>query len=508
MSDDDPTTRIDAAVAVAFAALGGAAIWAATRHGVSLSPDSAAYLSMARRIEAHKFAALHHWSDPVAGSLDHWQPLIGVLVAAARWTGADALERTRWITVVVGASSTAMMFALVRRHAGRLAASATALALVASVGYTHIVGALSSEGIYLMLLLAAWLLLDLARSSERASTPLLVGASLAAFLSFTARHVGIATVAALLVTVVWLSPRKARARAVCLVVVVGVIPSVAWSVVYGSDRVFGVHPPTHRVSQALRTVAEWVVPSRWLDHGAGRAIGALVAVLTLLLTAWWLVGWARVAWRSRPTGDHATVAAMVVFATLYLVAVLASETFFDAGIPLNQRIMLPAVASGLVILGIRIGPFLDGALVQRRPILGQLVVAFGAVVIVGLAVQAAADIDVYPPDDFSQPPYAGSPTMAYVDHLPLDALVYSNGRAAFSLYQDRVTRRFVTAAPGSPTRAELGQLASELRRQHGVIAYLDIEKARADLPAPKLLEQSSQFRVVRRYRDGVILGPR
>jgi hypothetical protein len=159
-------------------------------------------------------------------------------------------------------------------------------------------------------------------------------------------------------------------------------------------------------------------------------------------------------------------------------------------------------------VGIRIGPFLHGALVRRRPFLGQVAVALGAVVIVGLAVQAAADIDVYPPDDFSQPPYARSPTMAYVDHLPLDALVYSNGRAAFSLYQDRVTRPFVTATPGSPTRAELDRLATQLRRRHGVIAYLDIEKARNDLPAPQVMERGSQIRVIHRYRDGVILGPR
>jgi hypothetical protein len=495
----------DAAAAVGLGALGAALALASTQHGVRLTSDSVAYLAMARRFGASPSAFFGPGSAPVVDQLNHWSPLVGLVLAWTRWFDADPLVRARAVAVASAAALGLLAFVIVRRRAARPVAIVASLILLLSTEVLEAVGTLGSEVVYFPLVLLTILTLDVAIGGARLRPGWLVAASAVGALACTARVIGLSSLLALLVCCWVLCRREDRKLAVGIAVAAGLAPAAIWSVVYGSDRQLGFHPPTGRVNEVATTMSRWVVPS---SIELPSVVRALVAVLIGAAILAVVVRWARTCRRSGLVGPDRLLLILLVDALAYVVAVLASSTFFDSEISFQARILYPVLLAVVLAGAVEVGrPERPG----ERPVPSSGVRVAAAVVAVALVVvfgaQTAADLGDPPgADDYQRSEITDSPTLRAVDRLPDGLVIYSNARIPLALFHGRSAR----AQPwdreqGAPSPSDLEPMLSRLRGTSGRIVYLDAEEARSDLPPLDELESIPGIVVVERFDDGAIL---
>ena len=125
-----------------------------------------------------------------------------------------------------------------------------------------------------------------------------------------------------------------------------------------TDRNFAYHWMTdEQLKGGLQTLRNWVLPEQ-PSHIYPLSVSAVTAGILLLAL---LVAPPLLMWRFRKTRSDAGPEApadglsrlpqlLWVFALLYLGTVLLSQTFFDAGIPLDDRMLSPLYAAGLLLL--------------------------------------------------------------------------------------------------------------------------------------------------------------
>src|SRR5262245_20193133 len=78
--------------------LGAAVLWLATPWGIGIYTDSLVYIGAARSLVAG--AGFQHLNDiGQLSPVNHYPPGYPSLVAAFAWTGLDALEAARWVSI-------------------------------------------------------------------------------------------------------------------------------------------------------------------------------------------------------------------------------------------------------------------------------------------------------------------------------------------------------------------------------------------------------------------------
>lgn len=499
-----PPARVEWWIAALVAVAGGALVGLTTRNGVRLTSDAVAYLAMGRRFGDDPLAFFGPGTAPIVDQLNHWSPLAGLALAWTSWLDPDPLERARYLAIASGAACTALAFVLVRRRANRTAAVVAALLLLVSTDQVWSIGSLASEMVFFPLVLLALLAADVAIGGDRLRPGWLALASAAAALSCTARFIGLSTLVALLVCAWFLCRREERGRAVGIVAVVGILPAVVWSVLYGSDRAPGFHPPTDQVKETLTTVAYWVVPS---ELGLPSPLLALVAVVVLATLVGAVVLWVQAVRRSGLVGPDRLVVLVGLSAAAYVAMLLVSSTFLDPEIAYRPRIVYPLFQAVVVGVAVEFG---RPSRVDERPVaplrVRRAVGMAAAVLLLVFSIEAVTGIGREADDGYQLRQFTESETLASVEDLPDDAVIYSNASVALSLLQDRLARTSDwDHAAGPPTAEDLAPMIEDLRAGDGVIVFLDVEAIRPDLPPLEDLEALPELEVVATYDDGTVL---
>jgi hypothetical protein len=440
---------------------------------VQVTPDSAAYLSAAQNLVEGKGITTAYPVETTRYPLDEqfefdrqvpfteWPPLFPVALASLMALGAGAVEAVQLLNGLSLAATAILAVLIVRRLAGgRLvpALVAAVLVLLGPVASTsHPLEAANpigqaaralSESFYLPLFLATLLLAT--RSDEGPSGPRRrrrVGAPLLAAAASLTRFVGVAAGAGAAGALVLRPDRRQHLRRIVALLAAGPAGILLWSGLRslwwgaGSGEELGWHPPTGESWHELVDVlGGWCLlpPSLpWPVRGT-IAAAALAAVVVVTLDP---------RRRRRVTGPELSVgspagdllSALVVAAVVHVLVVVATVTFFDAGVPLSQRTLGAAQAAlYLAAFGLVVGWVLR----QRVPLRRML--ASGAILLVALAClpgslwlvgarsqaglgrSSLATSSSAPTERTSVSPVDGGQTGSLVPDVPADMVVVTN----------------------------------------------------------------------------------
>ena len=323
-----------------------------TEFGPGLTPDSATYISAARKLHAGD------GSVPLYGGYAYWPPLFPLLLAIAGIFHDDMIAAAAVVNAVAFGLTVFAAAAWLRRYVSPLlvAWAGLALALSPAAGVASYVW---SESVFVLLVVAALSTLDrfLATGAPKA---LLVCAGFAALCCLT-RYAGASVVVcgiALIVRATTLAPRR-RIRAAALYAAVGLAPTALWMVrnllVLGSpmgdrsqyDEQFSAPDTVRMMVEATLHGAVGPKVLDWIDLFAP-ADGSTAYLLAWLLAVWGLVGCALARWHR--AGLWPGVAVAGGFALCYLAFMAVASPL--GGLNAEPRFAVPLNAPMLVVLAL------------------------------------------------------------------------------------------------------------------------------------------------------------
>lgn len=150
----------------ALAVIGAAVLLLATGRGIGLMPDSADYFSASENLLAGNGLVV----SGAAGTsrpFTLWPPLYPFLLALGGMAGLPLAEASRWLAALVFGLSVFMVGLATRRYSGSVIAGAAAAALtLGSASLLQVYSWAQTDGLFILLSLAALSLLDLYRNSQ------------------------------------------------------------------------------------------------------------------------------------------------------------------------------------------------------------------------------------------------------------------------------------------------------------------------------------------------------
>ncbi len=492
-----------AAAAVTLAGIIG--LLAMTRWGIGTSPDSVHYIKAARHLLGSEAASQGD------ASLTHFAPLYPFLLALVGLTGVDPLDGARWLNALLFGANIFLVGHILRssRHAAAWPWLLATVLMALSMPALSVHAVALTEPVFILLGLAGFLLLG--KYLENQNVRFLVGSAFVIGIAFLARYAGAAYVMTGCAAVVLLStaPLGRRVRDAVLFGSVASLPMLAWmlrnltvtSTATGRDFVF--HPVGRaHVWQALYTMSSWMLVPAWAPDVIRIAVGfvLLAAVAVILLR--------------RPnnlTSIPPVVRVLALFILVYAAFLAVSISFFDANTQLDDRILLPVFAAGLIVVFDLFGRAWPG--IGRRPALAAAIVVLVAVFTAAHVVRGATGIagSYNTGWGFTSLAWQRSSTVAAVRSLPEGTPIYSNAPEIIYLHTGRdvdpIPKRWLlmNQQPNRAYPAQLTALKRELETDCGMVVYFHNLAGQKSIASEQ--ELSARLALRRRVvsRDGSIL---
>jgi len=474
-----------------LALLAGGLVLLATRDGVSVSGDSSVYVGVAHSVaDGHGLnVPIHYYplgnvsigtppagsSSPLPTPLVVYAPLEPVLLAVGNHPiGAARVEDTIFLALTVLVVG---LFVLV--VTGELWLAAVAQLIVAfSLAGIDAVNGVSTETTALFFTVVA--LVAIIRQRVRGGTLWLVVGSLA---------IGAATVEWFAAggLIVWgVLALRHRWRQALALLVMSSMPLVVW-IVYeqvsgrSTGHALGFHIVKTTVRAGIHSVAWWILPTN--SPTSVVVLGAIVIAVLVVLVL-----------RRRP---GAVPSLLILFAVVQIVVLEVAITFFDAGVNLEPRQLIPVFVA--VVLAVACG-------VDRT----RLMKVLSVVLVVGCVVRFGLDNAANPTSDYTTARWAHSPIMADIRALPNNAIIYSDVPDVIYLLDHRATSSvpetvdFSTLKTNTRFHAQIEEIRHTLLTRGGYVAYVRGLGRDSFLPTEASLRSLLSLQLVRNTSDGAI----
>ncbi len=470
----------------AIAILAGAGVLFATRHAVTIDPDSSAYVGTAHSLEAgHGFdVPIHYYPlgsvdigtpppgrfSPALTPLVIYAPLEPALLAV----GGDPIGTARIEDALFFALAVLVvgLFVLVATRQPWLAGAAQVVVGGSLLGGVTDVGTTPASLFFIVIALSA----VIAFRMQPARRWLLIAAI----------AIGLATLERFANggLIVWAAlALHGRRRDALALLVLSSIPLGAWFVyeqVSGrsAGHMLGFHVVGGSVRGGARSIADWVIP-----HSAPTAI-ALLAAIVVVVVVFLVV-------RRRPTTPARL---LVLYAVVQIVILEIAITFFDALVNLDSRELIPCFIAIVMAVACSI---------ERTPATRWIV---AAAVVAALA-RGGVEISSNIPTSYSLPRWRNSPVMAAIRALPANTIVYTNAPDATYLLTDRAastlpeSEDFSTLKSNPRLGAQLAEIRRTLSTRGGVVVYVR-GLGRHYVPSETSLVKQLQLRLVHQTSDG------
>lgn len=500
----------------------------ATRDGVGIDADSAVYLGTAQNIidgrgETVPFTLFTDTYDARDADafdgrvpLTHFPPLYPAMVAGIAAPGLSVEQAARLLgalllgfnLVLVGWLAADLVPNVVVRIVTVILAGIGPVAgdvLLVHGGRTWLFqhGQAMSEGLFTSFALLT--LVALRRYMRRQDTGSLVFVAASAALALATRYAGLALVATAAI-VVWRSTDDAvarRARRCAAVTVAALSPTMLWqagvAVLEHASGARSLHWPNRGPSNLAGVFEGWFGLSHW--PSTPRHLG-LTAIIVMTVVA------------ARRARNHA-LTALATYLALYTLVVVTTRAFIDASTPTDDRMFSPLQGPTYLLVFGAIGTAMTTTVAWRLTTRG-LLRAVGLGIPIGLLLASVHDARLAIERGF--PPRPSPPsTVAAVTLLPRDAVIATNvptqiweaTRRSSMLVPLRVTT--VTDEANGAFARQVRELVTVIVRRHGYIVLLG--PALGGFGTIRQANESDfepfrYLQVVRRLRDGVILGVR
>lgn len=495
--------------ATTFAAASAAALTLVlTRGGILLAADSPAYLWTSRFVRSNPGSFLDLPSDSALSIRARFPPLYPMLLSVAGTVGDDLLA-ARFIGAVVAAASAGMLFRLVARHASIATAAVVVTLVFASRGYTLVLfGFLMSDGLYVMLALAALSTIEpiWASPTPRGSDALLLGAAAIASAALLTRIAGVGLIAA--VAVLTLRSRdRANGRLALATIVIGLVPFSAWMLAQQ-----GAELADRRIRwnslDGLSTTVEVPVWS-YLPRPAIEWLGStgmlLAGAAAIAAIACWSVVQVRAGVPPSAPPEQRMTAAFLVVGWFHLASVVAARLLFDPLVAVNSRQTMLWLTCMVAAGGIDV----HRRLIEHRPSRrGRIALASALMLpLLGAAtllVRAVHDPGASWWNTASEP---DSRLAERVAREPRSLVAYSNREDILYLQTGRTTKElplpFDAWGPDPQFERRTAEMARRVRARRAiVVVYSGGRDASVD---PRTIERMTGAEIVFRNDEGAIL---
>ncbi len=499
-----------------LALLGVGLIALSTRWGAGTSPDSTAYVSIARNLLSGQ-----GYQDLYGSNAAIWPPFYPLLLAFVGLFGPDPLVAARWINVALFGTNILLVGLVLRRYARSPWIPILGSFLVLTcVDLLEIHSMAWTEPLFIFLGLLG--LLFIAEYAERQSRSLLLASAAVIALATFTRYAGLSLVATGVAVVLFFTRQRAIKKLTdsLLFGVTACLPLVGWIIrnvlVSGSTtaRTLLFHPITsHQVERSFKTISLWILPG-WVPFNV-RTIAMIAAVGGMLLVTLFIA--------PKPHKPQAAEAGpalpelplvMGVFLAMYIALLVISVTFLDKYTVLSLRGMAPAFPPALILtlcLGDRLLWRME-RVIKLKIACAVLCVLFA----VWYANRALWWVRWKHQDGlgFASSRWRESELIERVRELDpevpfftnaVDVIYLGTNRTGLQIPAKRKTARW-GYGPNERFTAELATMRERLEREGGVIVFFDTIRGRGYLASRHDLEEAMPLRVRTRASDGVILG--
>jgi hypothetical protein len=482
--------------------------------GPGLDPDALHYMGAAASVAAHleyRVPTADWASADSTAPLAHFPPGFSTALALPMRLGMTAPQAARLVEALAAAVTVTVLVLLVSGAATPLAGILFAVALFATAALQEVHVSVLSEPLFL-----AWLALTLAAMTCAPDRPLRAG--IPAALGALTRYAGLSLVgAAVLWSLMQRAPRATRLRHAVIAALPALLLQGAWVLRtrHGAGptaiRRFAVYTSGlgATLAQGGQTVSAWLVPDPGSaetplpDHGRL----AIVAGLLLLIV---VISGARQAWKgaSAMTTDEddapaidarRLITASSLLLVCYLGMILVSRLLADPMIPLDQRLLAPALTLATAIAATSIAHWWRAAhtAIARVAVCVALLGWFAA------SASVTTDDAEYVltwGSDFAGDQWQRSELLEWARTNGATRPLYTNWPAAVYFHLHRPARQ----VPLHNDARALAAFPDTVRVRDGRVLVFDVA---GEDDVREMLLQSPGLRVVARLQDGVALAP-
>jgi len=514
-------------------------IGVATRNGVGLSVDSAFYIGVANELAAGNGLRVPWGTAEPTPLGTRWGPLMPAVLAAISRFGVDPVHAARWVNAICLSLTGLVCGIAVLRATGSIGLSVfVTLVLATSQSMLAIFSMAWSEPIFIVLATLAMVLLAAHLKTKRRIV--LSGAVIAILAACLTRFAGASLILAafgcLLLRPARWGIRFIAAGCIVLLSLLPMTPGgpnwLSWMVIHlGGKTLDSNHAPlleVLRVNEGLDVLTMWLWP--WgLDAFRPRSAAAQMIPAGLLFAA---LGWsAWTTWKAfrksaaaptnrarnpilvqspTPSGGVELGYVIGVFIAAYLLLIIAAVGLFGRTVSFTERIMLPLMPMAVMLLAIGWNTLRPQARSSRRT---AMVLVTACTLVIGLRMVGALDYCRYIAEghgagaqNYQQPSWRTSPTIAEIRNLPVDATIYSNAPDAIYLLTGRNSiwlSLLQDTKPADP--ATLASKSNSTQPAHSAcIAYFDRLAWRPSSPPRHELVERWPVMTVAATKDGAI----
>lgn len=495
--------------------------------GPGIDPDALQYMGAAQSVAARGEYRVPKakWDSPDSTeALAHFPPGYPTALALPVRLGMAPTQAARFVQATAAFVTITTLVLLVSAAATPLTAVLLALALFAMTSMHEVHVSVLSEPLYL-----ACMMLTLAAMVRAPDRPLRLG--IPAALGVMTRYVGASLVgAAALWELVQRGTLLDRVRRAALALVPALVLQGIWVVRTrmtagpGEIRKFAFYGDMERtINQGLATLRAWIIPdaNAYRDpvpHRGALAITAGVVLLMLVgIGAWRIARAARAAEHRvgsfvgtsalERDDERARMAWRLLVASkllmvCYLGIVVVSRLFADPGIPLDERILSPALLLMMTIVAVGLTRWWQGTRVRSARI--AVAVALIAWWVGSVAVtRDKARYALRWGSDFSGAQWRQSELLQWARTDGRHAPLYSNWPVAVFFYLHRPSHELPLNMDSDSTT--LAAFADTVRARNGRVLLFGVQTGEF-VPGEELVALTG-LREVARLKDGVVLGP-
>ena len=478
--------------------------------GPGLDPDAMAYLGAAESLSAHgefRVPTTHWASADSTEPLAHFPPGYPTALALPVRLGMHPTQAARLVQATAAFITVATLVVIVTAASSAVTAALVVIALFTMTSMHEVHASVLSEPVFLACLMLT--LLGLVRWPER---PL--AAALPAAAGVITRYAGLSLVgAAALWALMQPGSWAARIRRAVVVVLPAVMLQGAWvlrtRLLNGPEDIrtfelYGNLGPM--LAQGGMTLAAWLVPDAEANTMPMRYHGAIAVAAGTALVALATMGAAWIRYDRRSNDDARaqrsrvawrTIQALGVIVACYAAVVGASRVLADPDIPLDERILAPALLLFTMTAGITLHAWRS----HTRLVVARIAVTIAFAGWWVLAVEAVRGEVHYALDwgsDFAGHQWRTSETLAWARTTGRGMPLWSNWPAAVYFHLHRPAREL----PREAGAAELEALADTLRVRHGRILMFDARAS--EFATMDMLRRTRGLRVAAELPDGTV----
>jgi hypothetical protein len=499
----------------------GVSLFVTSKWGIGISPDSAAYISCARNLlnglglSTFPFDArlVQEGCKPVP--LTHFPPLFSLLLGIIGKFGVDPLAASRWLVALLFGANIILIGFIIHRMNRSLSPTILGMFLILTsedMIRTHIWAMTEPLFIFLILLGLYILACYLTNLNMR---DLIYSAS-AISLAFLTRFSAFPMIITGAIGILYLAGVPFRRKVIdgTIFLLIGCIPIGLWAIRNISlgepaSREIYFHPVTYETLIAgLSTISSWLVPIRIPPPFK------LILFLLLVLAFVLVNGLMKNEEKKLNTRDvlSAKLSALLnLFMLIYSIFLIISISFFDAHMPLDQRILSPLYPAVVIVMVARMNRLLFSSKDCRTLSRFMILICVGFLVLYTIR-SYHAFVPLYENGiGFNNKHWHESEMIREIKNIPLETPIYTNAPDLVYIMNGRCTCWIPRIMDLQNARIDpnylsgLKLMVKTMNKHDGLLVYFSpLTFFRSFLPSEVELKENVDLILDKKLKDGSI----